>query len=303
MAGVTLTLVTIACCGADVTTSDRSLATLTGIDYQDSNAVVRQSSQMSAEISEAIQICMLEAGFEYYQEPITIRSPFPEETPPGSLEWIRRYGLGVSTATFAEWQVGSELAGFPAPLPDFAADSSAQQTYLDGLSGGERSAYNEALNGEPPDSPLSSSDAIEEHIRTGDGCWAESTRSVTNNNSFYQLFTNLGDEVPSINAAVAADPRMISYENEIGTCLRTSGFAWENLDQARTDFSSQARELTPIPLEQILLDAGLAQDATTTDFEQLVAAQPHFDTEDVTSLRQIQRDRRDRNCTRAPAVR
>ena len=113
-------------------------------DFDEAAAIEQQR-----EAERAIASCMAEKGFEYTptdaNQMVSFRGP-QDDFDPGSDEWINKYGFGISTQRFPQSMVG-DLAGFSdegffGPEVDFVDPN---QEYVEGLSEGEREAYQEAL--------------------------------------------------------------------------------------------------------------------------------------------------------------
>jgi hypothetical protein len=120
-------------------------------DFDEAAAIEQQR-----EAERAIAVCMTEKGFEYIPQDasqmMSFSGPPQAEFEPGSDEWINKYGFGFSTQRFPQSMVGDLVGtndeGFFGPDEDFVDPN---REYVEGLSQGEREAYQEALYGRPPD--------------------------------------------------------------------------------------------------------------------------------------------------------
>jgi len=209
--------------------------------------------------------CMREKGFEYIPQDASqitgFSGPPQDEFEPGSPEWINKYGFGISTQRFSQSMVG-DLVGSPdeqffGPSEDFVDPN---QEYVEGLTAGEREAYQEALNGQLPDfGPEGPSQGPDEDWRPS-GCRFAAFEDIENSNigRFYQAF---GDELQTMRERIQADSRVISFNAEVAACVAEEGLTWDGIENVYQQFEPRLNQLqasafssTRDPFEEAGLD-------------------------------------------------
>lgn len=196
-------------------------------------------------VDEQIQVCMLNAGFEFWPMP-------PQEQPAPSgpqadnsltpLEWASKYGLGVS--------VSMEQSMRQIAIPDFDPSQDPNATYRSTLTATESDAYDLALNGgelqrDPvtglPVDPATGEPITDPGQSAAGGCKGEAIRDA-------QPTTNLiVDGLALLNERIAADPRTQTLEAQWSACMAGHGYSYPKLSEMThgvlTDFRSLSEEM------------------------------------------------------------
>ena len=246
---------------------------------------------------QAIAECMAEQGFTYIpRDPAEFMSfggPPDEEFEPGSDAWIAKYGFGISTQRFPQSAVG-DLVGHPDDQffgpPTEIVDPN--QEYLEGLSDGEREAYQEALFGLPPD--FGPEGPAEDFVFEPSGCqfqaFEDASGAPDNAREFYEAF---GDELESMWQRIEADSRVVAFNDDIGSCVAEEGLQWTGFNDVYEQFEPRLNDLDRNsglfrdPFE----DAGLnPEEMSQEQIRDFVIESQRLDASQLAILAEIQAD-------------
>lgn len=270
-----LALLAAACGGSDSTAVDTGAADdgrpasfedldfsspigdLLGFDMTDQDAMEQEFQDMERRAEEVIASCMRDQGFEYTSRSmdtsIFVGGPFggSDGLAYYSDEWVDKYGFGVSTQRFPQSEVGADLIGFDdesMPDMDDPGMGDPNQEYLEGLSDGEREAWDKALWGEPPDFSMMDEEDSESFMFEPEGCQGEAFEQVYNagpGGDFDQqgFFESFGDELESMQERAESDPRVVEYRNRVADCVAEKGFVWDGTQQPWEYFEAKLGDI------------------------------------------------------------
>lgn len=181
---------------------------------------------------ELVQQCMTNEGFEYYIVDNSSSVAFEgggTEWDPSNREWVEQYGLGVNTMNF----IGEEIA---AEQDDYDPNDDPNWAYQEGLSEGERKAYERALYGDQPEYDFEQNgqpteeemQAMEEawENRVNKGCYDEAWQEGSDFAQMDVVFSTLDDEFEDIEDRIKADPRVADGLNNWVACMAEAGYAF-----------------------------------------------------------------------------
>lgn len=197
-----------------------------------------------AQVQVEIQRCMQAQGFEYV----------PEESTGGLLQFLAQTDQGLSAEDFAETKGFGISTRFDEVLDGdvvLEADSAdPNDEYLATLSETEADAWQFALRGAPiernvqgqqidPDTGEVLAGGGGRRGPTG-GCSLEASTIVRGDRSAIDA---LAEEFDELDARINADPRIAEIARDWASCIRDAGFAYENVDEARTELRQEFRPL------------------------------------------------------------
>ena len=170
-----------------------------------------------------IQQCMLERGFEYRPEPVSVDTVF--EPPPGAgldeAAFAREWGLGIAPVSVLESQ--------SFPNEDGDTQTSPNEELLAELSENEQEAWLVAFNGGPE--AFGSQDLFEET------CVYQASQSGNDT-----IVTELQSDLDELEARIAEDPRMVEAERVWSSCMLEQGFDYATELSMRNFFFDQVRD-------------------------------------------------------------
>lgn len=175
-------------------------------------------------VEESIVACMAEEGFEYFVPSAIVEQP-PLREVYASAEYIERYGLGISTQQFRQGGLPDGLIGYDESNDAVWEEDDGNAGYVDALDDATAAAYYEALNG----SIGSSGDERR-------GC---RRRALLEAPSAGAVLASLSEQQAKMEEAIAADERMVRFEQEALACLAEQGFDLASLDDPIEDFESR----------------------------------------------------------------
>ncbi|MCS5733374.1 hypothetical protein [Herbiconiux daphne] len=201
--------------------------------------------RQNAAVQDAVAVCMKEQGFDY--QPDTNSGVFTVDSEsldaaPGSEEFAKTYGYGVSTDPFG-------TADHEASVVD------PNQAYVDSLSDGERSAYDAALWGaasvvSPTDDPSGGTIEATPYDWTTAGCFGAAQHDVTaeTDPSSDPAFASMVDAMSALYEKVRAAPDVREKEKDWSDCLARAGFpGLEHIDDPQARFNELLDSLTASP--------------------------------------------------------
>lgn len=211
------------------------LLTYLGIDTSGGQEAVMRERQREGE--RVVAECMAREGFEYTPAVIedTYFSKYEEALKPWSVEWVEKYGLGISTQRFGQSEVGPNLVGYsdehfitgrPTPSPN--------DTYRESLTEGEREAYSMALHGDM--SQLDENSSWEPQ-----GCQGEGFNVMFGDmfNRFEEFSTEFATVFEDLEARLEADERITEWQKKVSTCMSGKGHAYTNMEDTRNQINNR----------------------------------------------------------------
>jgi len=209
------------------------LSEFLGYDHGSPQATAEHYAILKQEQGLVVAACMRQHGFEYIDNVIEEQNflTYQEtEFADYSDEWVAKYGFGVSTLRWSQDEVGTDLVGYPGPTKGDPNRADPNDDYLEGLTEGERDAWNVALFGADLDEPGCFDDAYKQVFGPIDAIWEA-----------------FGDEVATLYDRVLADPRVVHYFQQVSSCVADAGFDWDASQEAWQYFEPKLRDLGDEP--------------------------------------------------------
>ena len=273
-----------------------------GVDFSsfDDEDFEAEFAEQQRAAEESIAVCMRELGWEYV--PVD-QSQFiggfngvgSDGLEYGSLEWVAKYGLGITTQAFSQFEVGPGLVGFDdsdlIDIDDGFEDPN--EAYVSQLAPAEQDAYFADLYGESPefDETLTEEEQLglfEDFEPTG--CQAVAFEGgVFGSEAQSQFFIEFGSEIDELYSRVESDPRIVEIQAVFAQCLAASG----HTISADEDPWNQFYELFEPELDQLyggpadLADPFEGLDPATLSEEEIDEILSEFDQGPTLSAEQL----------------
>ncbi len=209
-----------------------------GLAAADVEAIAEQQQLIEIEV----QICMQAQGFTYV----------PEDNSDGVRFFASAANEGISEADYAATEGFGISTRFDAIFEgdiDLTESSDPNEEHLAGLSEGERDAWQFALRGQPPER---NEDGRLIDPETGEvlpagrgqqatgGCQLEAQEAVRGD---LDALDDLADAFAELDERIEADPRITELRREWSACMLDRGFDYDDVDDARANFTQQIRPL------------------------------------------------------------
>lgn len=169
-------------------------------------------AEMQKKTEAMVAQCMKEQGFEY--TPNTQSGTFfaagDDMWKPDDREWVAQYGYGM---------VKSPMSEQPMETPH----ADPNQSYLDGLSQTEQTAYWEALYGAQPASEELNEDGSYEYDWSKAGCQGKAQHDSNNDPMQTEQFASLSAAINDFYTEVATHPRFTEINQKWATCMADAG--------------------------------------------------------------------------------
>lgn len=196
---------------------DEYQARISGYSFDDERTdeeLQAESDRQNRQVEEMVASCMQEQGFDYTPAENNGGTVFASDDLDvewGTLEFAEQYGYAISTDPWAS-----------SDQPDDATEwVDPNQEYVESMSEGEATAYQEALWGVPVES---TEDEVQEYDWTTAGCYGAAQHEVYEGGVASGEFDALQEELNRFYETAEADPRVAELDSAWASCLADEGY-------------------------------------------------------------------------------